>query len=45
MPAMTMVFRVKDPSMLEQVKMGDKVKFVAGRVSGQPTVMQMEVTQ
>ena len=29
MPAMTMVFRVKDPAMLKQVKIGDKVKFEA----------------
>jgi Cu(I)/Ag(I) efflux system protein CusF len=29
MPAMTMVFQVKDPAMLNQVKPGDKVKFEA----------------
>ena len=29
MPAMTMVYRVKDPSMLDQLKAGDKVKFQA----------------
>jgi Cu(I)/Ag(I) efflux system periplasmic protein CusF len=27
MPAMTMVFQVKDPAMLDAVKSGDKVKF------------------
>nr|WP_316639750.1 copper-binding protein [uncultured Roseateles sp.] len=27
MPAMTMVFQVKDPAMLDQVKAGDKVRF------------------
>ena len=27
MPAMTMVFQVKDPAMLEKVQSGDKVKF------------------
>ena len=27
MPAMTMVFQVKDPAMLDKVKAGDKVKF------------------
>src|SRR5450631_202775 len=32
MPGMTMVFRVKDPSMLDQVKEGDKIRFVADRV-------------
>ena len=41
MGAMTMVFRVKDPSMLTQVKAGDKVKFVAERVSGAITVVQL----
>jgi Cu/Ag efflux protein CusF len=30
---MTMVFRVQDPAMLNQVKVGDKVKFDAVRVS------------
>lgn len=34
MPAMTMVYRVKDPAMLDQVKMGDKVKFQAEKVDG-----------
>lgn len=29
MPGMTMVFQVKDSAMLEKVKVGDKVKFVA----------------
>ena len=27
MPSMTMVFQVKDAALLEQVKVGDKVKF------------------
>jgi Cu(I)/Ag(I) efflux system protein CusF len=34
MPAMTMVFQVKDPALLEQVKAGDKVKFSAEKVGG-----------
>jgi Cu(I)/Ag(I) efflux system protein CusF len=42
MPAMTMVFRVKDPSMLEKVKEGDKVKFVASRENGEITVILLE---
>lgn len=42
MPGMTMVFRVKDPAMLDQVKEGDKIKFVADRVNGTLTVTQME---
>src|SRR3972149_687080 len=40
MPAMTMVFRVKDPAMLDLVKAGDKVKFAADNVGGALTVMQ-----
>jgi Cu(I)/Ag(I) efflux system periplasmic protein CusF len=42
MPAMTMVFRVKDPAMLDQVKEGDKVKFVASRENGALTIIQLE---
>ncbi len=34
MPAMTMVYQVKDPAMLDQVKAGDKVKFQAEKVGG-----------
>ena len=40
--SMTMVFRVQDPAMLKKVKVGDKVKFDAGRVNGQITVTRME---
>jgi Cu(I)/Ag(I) efflux system periplasmic protein CusF len=39
---MTMVFRVQDPAMLKQVKVGDKVKFEADRVNGQITVTKIE---
>ena len=42
MPAMTMVFRVKDPAMLDQIKEGDKIKFVAEKVNGAITVIQAE---
>lgn len=42
MPEMTMVFRVKDPTMLDQVKAGDKVRFAAERVGGQFTVVKIE---
>lgn len=42
MPSMTMVFRVKDPAMLDRVKEGDKIKFVADRMNGALTVTQME---
>jgi Cu/Ag efflux protein CusF len=39
---MTMVFRVKDPAMLKQVKPGDKIKFEPDKVNGQFTVMKLE---
>jgi Cu(I)/Ag(I) efflux system protein CusF len=39
---MTMVFRVQDPAMLKQVKVGDKVKFDADRVNGQFTITKIE---
>lgn len=42
MPAMTMVFQVRDPKMLEQVKAGDKVKFSAETVGGALTVTKIE---
>lgn len=42
MPPMTMVFRVKDPAMLNAVKAGDKVKFSADRVNGVFTVLTLE---
>lgn len=42
MPAMTMVFRVTDPAMLDQVKVGDKVNFMAEKVGGQFTVTRIE---
>jgi Cu(I)/Ag(I) efflux system protein CusF len=42
MPAMTMVFRAQDPAMLERVKVGDKVKFVAENVNGTLTVVRLE---
>src|SRR6266542_2837416 len=40
--AMTMVFRVQDPAMLKQVKVGDKVRFDADRINGQFTVTKIE---
>jgi Cu(I)/Ag(I) efflux system protein CusF len=42
MDAMTMVFRVADPAMLDAVKPGDKVRFEAGRVNGAITITAME---
>jgi Cu/Ag efflux protein CusF len=43
MPEMTMVFRVKDPAILDRVKVGDKVKFAADKVNGVLTVTNLEV--
>lgn len=42
MPAMTMVFLVKDPGMLDQVKQGDKVRFHVELVNGGMVVTQIE---
>lgn len=42
MPAMTMVFQVKDPAMLDRVKAGDKVKFQAEKLGGAFTVTGIE---
>jgi Cu/Ag efflux protein CusF len=42
MPSMSMVFRVKDPAMLDQVKPGDTVKFAAEKIGGQYTVTRIE---
>jgi len=42
MPAMTMVFQVKDQSMLDGVKAGDKVRFSADRIGGAYTVTHLE---
>ena len=39
---MTMVFRVKDPAMLKQVRVGDKVQFEAGRVNGEIAVTSLQ---
>jgi Cu/Ag efflux protein CusF len=42
MDGMTMVFRAQDPTMLKQVKRGDKIRFTAERVNGQITVTKIE---
>jgi Cu(I)/Ag(I) efflux system protein CusF len=42
MGAMTMVFRVKDPAMLDEVKAGDNISFVAEQPDGQLTVARLE---
>ena len=45
MAAMTMVLRVKDAAMLEQVQVGDRIRFAADRVNGAVTVVQWEKAQ
>lgn len=45
MPAMSMVFQVKDPALLQKVKAGDKVKFTADKINGAFTVISMEASQ
>ncbi|MEW5864054.1 MAG: copper-binding protein [Pseudomonadota bacterium] len=45
MPAMTMVFQVKDPALLDKVKPGDRVKFQAERLGGALTVTSLEPAQ
>ena len=42
MPAMTMVFQVKDPALLDTVKPGDKVKFRAEKIGGSYVVTTIE---
>jgi len=42
MPPMTMVFQVKDPAMLDQVKAGDKVRFAVESKGGAMTVTRIE---
>ena len=45
MPAMTMVFQVKDPALLERVQPGDRVKFEADKEGSAFIVKQIEKTQ
>jgi len=45
MPAMTMVYRVKDAGWLDQMKVGDKIRFMADNVSGALTVVHFEITK
>lgn len=39
---MTMVFRVKDPNMLKQVKAGDDIRFDADKIDGAFTVIEIQ---
>lgn len=42
MPAMSMVFQVKDKALLDKVKAGDKISFTADKINGQYTVLSIE---
>ena len=42
MPAMTMVFQVRDPALLDAVKAGDKIRFRAERTQGSFWVTTLE---
>ena len=45
MPPMTMVFAVKDPTVLAKLQPGDKVKFQADKVDGKFTVTAIELAK
>ena len=45
MPGMTMVFHVADAAMLDNLKVGDKVRFKAEKADGKLTVTQMEAAR
>ena len=45
MPAMTMIFQVKDIALLDKVKAGDKVKFKAEKVPSGYAVTDIEVAK
>lgn len=42
MPAMTMVFQAANPAMVDKVKVGDKVRFVAANPGGKLTVTEIQ---
>lgn len=43
--AMTMAFRVKDAAWLDQMKVGDKIRFMAEDVNGVLTLVRFEPAQ
>ena len=45
MPAMTMVFQVKDTALLDKVKVGDKVKFKAEKAAAGYAVSEIEMAK
>ena len=45
MPAMTMVFKVSNATWLDQMKTGDKIRFMADNVNGAITVVHFEAAK
>jgi Cu(I)/Ag(I) efflux system protein CusF len=45
MPPMTMAFQVTDVAMLDKVKAGDKVRFVAANPGGKLTVTEIRLAE
>ena len=45
MPPMTMVFQVQDRAMLDRVKAGDKISFMAEKIDGAYTLTRIEATK
>ena len=45
MPAMTMVFVVRDKALLDKLKAGDKIRFKAINDAGRYTVTEMQMAQ
>lgn len=45
MPAMTMVFQVEDPALLEGIRVGDKVRFTADKATSGYRVTSIEISR
>ena len=45
MPPMTMVFKVKDKAMLDQLNAGDKIRFQAVNEAGKYTVIELQIVR
>lgn len=45
MPGMTMVFRVQDAGMLDRVKPGDNIRFLAEQMNGALTVTKLDIVK
>ena len=45
MPAMTMVFRAAEPGLLDQLKVGDRIRFTAEKVGAVLTVTSVEAAR